>query len=352
MESLSINKLKKVATELNIKNVDSKGKKSLIDSINRNKNKDSVIIDLCSSFKTEVFSLPENGSVKSLKGEREYMEDTHVVAQKGLIKFYGVFDGHSGKQVSNYLKRHLPRKLLSEVCKSDLSTKSVIDTINRVYKEIDLDIMKKKFKGDPGSTAIVALIVRDKCFLINVGDSRGLLISNGKILYRTKDHKPNLKEEKERVLKYGGKVTYDDVPRVSYPLSNKELAMSRAFGDIDYKINKNGTYLYDKAPVIVIPSIKIKRLEPNVKYTLVLGSDGVWDVMSNKVVLDTTKTMGHNKAVEVISKKSLGSGDNVTVLISHFKISKASAQPRPKLKTQAKSKPKPKPKPKSKSPKK
>lgn len=341
MESLSLPKLKKVAQELDIKDAAKKDRNSLINSIKRSKNKDDVIIDLCSIFKTEVLSLPENGSIKSIKGARDYMEDTYVVAHKGLIKLYGVFDGHSGKQVSTYLKRYLPNRLFKAVCNTDLSPTNVVTAIQKVYKQIDLDIMKKDFKGDPGSTAVVAMLIKDRIYFINVGDSRGLLLNKDKILYKTADHKPNLKKEKERIETFGGKVTYDDVPRVSYPMSNKELAMSRAFGDIDYKINKKREYLGEKAPVIVNPTIKVIKLTPHINYTIVLGSDGVWDVMSNKVVTNTTNKLKHKAAVEQISKKSLDSGDNITVLITHIKVKQPSAKPTTTTK----------PKPKAKSPK-
>jgi serine/threonine protein phosphatase PrpC len=47
----------------------------------------------------------------------------------------------------------------------------------------------------------------------------------------SKDHKPDDKEELNRITKAGGSVTYGRV--------NGNLNLSRAFGDLEYKQNKS-----------------------------------------------------------------------------------------------------------------
>lgn len=64
----------------------------------------------------------------------------------------------------------------------------------------------------------------------NVGDSRSLLIrANGEFSFVTKDHKPDDKPEKKRILRANGSVFRHRV--------GGSLALSRAIGDKDFKEN-------------------------------------------------------------------------------------------------------------------
>jgi serine/threonine protein phosphatase PrpC len=86
-----------------------------------------------------------------------------------------------------------------------------------------------------GSTACLAIHCVDKTdkkkflWLMNVGDSRCVLAKkNGIGEQLTKDHKPNSPEERNRIEKLGGKISFDGVDwRV------KDLSLSRAFGDLE-----------------------------------------------------------------------------------------------------------------------
>lgn len=49
----------------------------------------------------------------------------------------------------------------------------------------------------------------------------------------SRDHKPDLPEEKARIEREGGTVTPD--PQSGIPRINGRLAVSRGFGDIKYK---------------------------------------------------------------------------------------------------------------------
>lgn len=80
------------------------------------------------------------------------------------------------------------------------------------------DIAEKKFMAKAynketgeiddrsGSCAIVVLIVGEKCYVANVGDSRALLSTHSgqRVVGLSRDHKPEDPIEKERVLHAGG----------------------------------------------------------------------------------------------------------------------------------------------------
>ena len=59
-----------------------------------------------------------------------------------------------------------------------------------------------------GSCAIVALLVEKKVFIVNVGDSRAIMSSDGGnyCVNLSLDHKPNDEIEQKRILANGGRV--------------------------------------------------------------------------------------------------------------------------------------------------
>ncbi|KAL2327824.1 hypothetical protein Fmac_021251 [Flemingia macrophylla] len=81
-----------------------------------------------------------------------------------------------------------------------------------------------------GSTACVAVIRGKKLLVANAGDSRCVLSRKGQAHNLSKDHKPDLEAEKDRILKAGG---FIQVGRV-----NGSLNLARAIGDMEFKQNK------------------------------------------------------------------------------------------------------------------
>jgi protein phosphatase 2C family protein 2/3 len=59
-----------------------------------------------------------------------------------------------------------------------------------------------------GSCAVVALIVEQRVFVVNVGDSRAFLSADGGnfCLSLSNDHKPDEVDEHRRIVQNGGKV--------------------------------------------------------------------------------------------------------------------------------------------------
>ncbi|KAM3373607.1 hypothetical protein ACQJBY_020198 [Aegilops geniculata] len=123
-----------------------------------------------------------------------------------------------------------------------------------------------------GSTAVVALLVRDRLIVANCGDSRAVLSRGGVAVPLSQDHKPDRPDEMARIKAAGGKVMYMNGARV-----RGILAMSRALG-----------HRVLKPEVICEPEISItERCEED--DCLILASDGLWDVISNKVACDVAR---------------------------------------------------------------
>jgi serine/threonine protein phosphatase PrpC len=66
-----------------------------------------------------------------------------------------------------------------------------------------------------GSTAIVAMVWSGMPSILavaNVGDSRGLLVSENRFIPLSQDHKPHCVKEKARIEAAGGRVLQDSYP--------------------------------------------------------------------------------------------------------------------------------------------
>ncbi|CAL5192337.1 unnamed protein product [Lathyrus oleraceus] len=81
-----------------------------------------------------------------------------------------------------------------------------------------------------GSTACVAVIRNNQLLVGNAGDSRCVISRKGQAYNLSRDHKPDLEIEKERISKAGGFIHAGRV--------NGSLNLTRAIGDMEFKQNK------------------------------------------------------------------------------------------------------------------
>nr|XP_027087167.1 probable protein phosphatase 2C 33 [Coffea arabica]XP_027087168.1 probable protein phosphatase 2C 33 [Coffea arabica] len=136
-----------------------------------------------------------------------------------------------------------------------------------------------------GTTAVTLVKQGDDLVIGNVGDSRAILATrdgNDSLIavQLTVDLKPSLPAEAERIRKCRGRVfalqDEPDVARVWLPNNDSPgLAMARAFGDFCLK----------DFGLISVPEISYRRLTEKDEF-IVLATDGIWDVLSNKEVVD------------------------------------------------------------------
>ncbi|KDO55347.1 hypothetical protein CISIN_1g024852mg [Citrus sinensis] len=170
-----------------------------------------------------------------------------------------------------------------------------------------------------GSTACVA-IIRDKQLVVaNAGDSRCVLSRKGQALNLSKDHKPDLEVEKDRILKAGG---FIQVGRV-----NGSLNLARAIGDVEFKLNKS--LPAEKQIVTANPDISTIELCDDDEF-LVIACDGIWDCLSSQELVDFVRDQLTNETkLSVICEKVFdrclapsagGEGcDNMTMILVQFK---------------------------------
>jgi serine/threonine protein phosphatase PrpC len=119
---------------------------------------------------------------------------------------YSIFDGHNGFECADFLKANLHNLLLEQAfsTRKDFETriKKLYDEVEGLYKTYSIR-NKKSFSG---SCSITVVQFNDKLVVINVGDSRAIMSSQGgfEVMELSVDHKPECPDEFKRVIGAGG----------------------------------------------------------------------------------------------------------------------------------------------------
>eukprot|EP00730_Choanoeca_flexa_P011940 TRINITY_DN2956_c0_g1_i1.p1 TRINITY_DN2956_c0_g1~~TRINITY_DN2956_c0_g1_i1.p1 ORF type:complete len:559 (+),score=136.00 TRINITY_DN2956_c0_g1_i1:143-1819(+) len=259
-----------------------------------------------------------------MQGWRAHMEDAHItypeVPSLDGWSFYSVLDGHAGEEVAHYSEEHLLASVLYEVLPVRESITGIRDAMHRAFMRHDQalhrDFKVKVLKDRSGATCTSVLMTPTHYVFANLGDSRTLLCRQGKLAFQTRDHKPTLPEERQRIRNAGGYVINARV--------DGGLAISRAFGDFDYKQRTDLPPLRQK--VIAAPQVTVLDRDYANDDFVLLACDGIFDVMSNqtcvKYVQGKLKRNPTNpKAACVALLKrclELGSRDNMSACLVLF----------------------------------
>ena len=239
---------------------------------------------------------------------RDYNEDTITATKVELnddkndyFYFFGVYDGHGGKGCSLYLKENLHKNI------KEFSVKGLKQAIEITEEKFKIEEALSESGGildSSGSCGCMAMIKNNKCIIANVGDSRLILFKNGKVSFATEDHKPGTESEKRRIQLAGGTVyqtpsifgLYQNGKKIEIPwrVLPGRLSVSRTFGDIEAKDEKFGGMA---GVVVAAPDITELVLDEEYNF-MVIGCDGIFDVLSNEEILECLKIVLKEKKVE------------------------------------------------------
>lgn len=216
----------------------------------------------------------------SMQGWRVEMEDAHTIQlpvdSDSDSAFFAVFDGHGGSRFATYCSEHLHKELLSNTNfregKYGCALKSSFLSLDRKLQE-DVSLNFQYELG--GTTAVAVLVKENQIFCANAGDSRAVASVAGSVQELSFDHKPYNPVEESRIYKAGGWIEFNRV--------NGNLALSRAFGDFNFKGNPE--LEQNEQIVTVDPDIVAVDITSDHEF-MVLACDGIWDVMSNQEVVD------------------------------------------------------------------
>ena len=236
----------------------------------------------------------------SYKGLRDANEDELDLQMSTDPKLFAIYDGHGGEDVSSFLKKELPSYFKNQ--KLPIKKSYIYDS----FKQLQEKLVKTHpiNSQEMGSTCLCALQQNDRLEVFNCGDCRCVIGNNQKSIQITTDHKPNEQNEKKRLSKIkGNEEIYldDDIWRIG------PLSVSRSFGDTD-----TAPYITSK------PDIFTHKLSSGDDF-MVLACDGIWDVMSNKEVVDFVYQNPQNSVRKLASHAlKLGSTDNISAIIVFF----------------------------------
>jgi len=239
-----------------------------------------------------------------MTGRRPSMEDAILIYGGYRNKFdqdyVAIFDGNGGSQASAYAASTHYKLLQANL---DNSNTDIMDAIVSSIKKTN-DIMENEFPRSfyEGTTALISFFIENKLYSANLGDSRTILCRDGKAIRVSKDHKPGLLEEEQRIRELGGHVQDGRV--------NGKLAVSRALGDF-----------HMRPYVISDPYTNIIELTDKDEY-LIMACDGLWDMISDQQACDICmREKAATRASAVLRDFSymIGSDDNISVVVVKLK---------------------------------
>lgn len=250
-----------------------------------------------------------------VNGYRDAMEDAHLVYLQPTWGFFGVFDGHINDQCSSYLESAWGKALDVEREKNGIPMSD--DRMKEIALQIDAEWLESGRDGGSTGTFFLAIKEGNNVHLQvgNVGDSRVVASINGECCPLTEDHKPGIPEEHHRIERCGGRVENNRV--------DGSLAVSRAFGDHEYKKNASGA---QEQKVIALPDVKHANVTFNSQDFVVLCCDGVFEgTFSNEEVIAFVqeKLKTSNDLPEIaglVCQEAIirGSRDNISCVIVQF----------------------------------
>ena len=270
-----------------------------------------------------------------------YLIKENIFAEN--FNIYGIFDGHGedGHLISRYISNYISDFYTNEsnfiennssLNKSKIFLERSQQIIRQSIKELDTNLTTTKINFDimhSGSTSTLLFLINETLICSNIGDSQCYLFNcSNEDLWTfeslAKIHKPSDEEEKKRIIENGGEVHpyYDEYGIYEGPdrvyIKNKTypgLSLSRSIGDLVAK----------DIGIISDPDIIVKKIDENSKF-IVLGSDGLWDVIKpydvSRIVriyfkkgdIDGACKILLNKAVQKW-KKNNEERDDITIIV-------------------------------------
>jgi protein phosphatase 1G len=242
------------------------------------------------------------------------------------LSIFGVFDGHGGNQVAEWVRDNFVKELVKMKSYKDADYGAALtETFIKMDELMKTPMIKKelqKYTSDKsedngmggiagftmghdadianavGCTATVCILTKDEVICANAGDSRGVMSRKGVAIEMSYDHKPDNADEKERITKAGGFVEENRVKGM--------LNLSRALGDLEYKLDTS--LPVEEQMITCVPDIKIEKIDKSCEF-LIIACDGIWDCLTNQEAVDFVKD-----TASTLKKKS-GSSFKISFIV-------------------------------------
>lgn len=284
--------------------------------------------------------------------DRVLMKEIHL-ANKRTYLMLGIFDGHgmSGEHCSGFVVNNIwkhvefflnkwPDDMQKALIKAFARTDKLLKTFSRANPECDVNLS--------GTTATVVLIDSDcskgrKIHVAHVGDSKAIIStsnlekrSQSGVLDLVIEHNFADPYESQRAIQKGGvvdRIVLNGQPQGPLRVFHKQnrvrpgLAVSRSFGDGEAH----------RVGVSSDPDLLHLHLLEH-EDVIILASDGIWDFLSGRMILDRLDTKGWSvKTFESIIQECArrwifsrtGVCDDLSIVIFRFNFDIRQPQPIP-----------------------
>ncbi len=322
-----------------------------------------------------------HGTHEEKGNKRSTMEDAHYPCDQlnsliaNGVEFFGLYDGHGGPDAALYAQDNLHKNIKITQSFSNGDYKKAL--ING-YENTSDNYRKNCSQNNDGTTAVTALFAEKRLWIANVGDSEAVACFNGKdALCITQIHSPDNEQESQRILQIDNSkivfykankiVTKSNIdkkiktsileekyflPRQKIALNgliNKYLQSYSLDGEEEYidQFKQVARVYQDNIGLSVSRGIGERALDKYLIATpfvqdyqldqpgfLILGCDGLWDVMSYQAAVNfvlrelALKELSINTATEdvageiaeklVLKALEIDDHDNVTVTVIFF----------------------------------
>ncbi|XP_018416349.1 PREDICTED: protein phosphatase 1H-like [Nanorana parkeri] len=213
----------------------------------------------------------------------------------------------------------------------------VIGALENAFRQMDEQIERERTSHsiDGGCCALVAICLLDKLFVANAGDSRAIIIQQGKTISMSQEFTPETERQRLQFLAVlqpdllGNEFTCLEFPRriqqkeirkrmlyrdhtmtgwayktieeddMKFPLVYGEgkkarvmatIGVTRGFGDHDLKVYNSNIYI--KPFLSSVPAVEVydlSKCEHSADDVIVMGTDGLWDVISDIEVAEVVQ---------------------------------------------------------------
>lgn len=206
------------------------------------------------------------------KGQDYIIGDQSIDVETGeIFSWSAVFDGHGGYECIDFIKN-----LSIETMNGFISTKNPIENL---AKHINENI--KTYSS--GSTVCLVKFYKNRIECFNCGDSQVVVYRNGEVDFISKEHNYCNENERNRL---DGRVTF--IPSMNIKMVDKDTMISVYSEYIEW--NNDFTRLAcsqalgHNGVTGCFPDKTVIPIHPNQTYKVIIGSDGLWDMvmMNNK----------------------------------------------------------------------